>query len=156
MSLGSPRGAICAGPLPVACIVDHHAIEVVSWIMDLPGSETRQKRGRERQDRRDNQLTSARRRSPAVQRVPFEDVDRIANSSGLVAIISQRSKDGQLTFAFFREFPSREPGKTDRTGFIPADMFPQFCELVQIVRERVAQLENPDHPDSKLLPFRRH
>jgi hypothetical protein len=91
---------------------------------------------------------------PAVQRPAFQDVDRIVNASGLVAIISQRSKDGSLTFAFFREFPSRDRGKTDRTGFIPADMFPQFAEMISIVKERIEQLEDPRNPDHKRLPFR--
>jgi hypothetical protein len=90
---------------------------------------------------------------PAIQRPAFLDVDRIANSSGLVAVISQRSKDGILTFAFFREFPSRDGERTDRTGFIPYSMHGQLVEMAQLVEERCAQLLDPAHPDHKKLPF---
>lgn len=94
-----------------------------------------------------------RPQAPAVQRPAFADVDRIANSSGLVAVISQRSKDGSLTFAFFREFPSRDGGSTDRTGFIPYAMHGQLVEMAKLVEERCTQLLNPKHADHKKLPF---
>lgn len=93
---------------------------------------------------------------PAVQRPAFQDVDRLQNSSGLVAVISQRSKDGSLTFAIFREFPSRDPsrdGQTDRTGFIPHTMLGQAAELLALVKERCDQLMNPADPAHTKLPF---
>jgi hypothetical protein len=66
------------------------------------------------------------------------DVDKLENSSGLVAVISQRSANGTLTFAIFREF-IRE-GKLDRTGFVPEDLGPAYLEMAQLAIDRMKVL----------------
>ena len=66
------------------------------------------------------------------------DVDKLENSSGLVAVISQRSANGTLTFAIFREFV--RDGHVDRTGFVPEDLGPAYLEMAQLAIDRMKVL----------------
>jgi hypothetical protein len=69
----------------------------------------------------------------------FQDVDRLKNTDGIVAVISQRSFDGQLTVAVFREF--ERDGKDCRTSFIPESLTQSFREMFERGVRRMAELK---------------
>jgi hypothetical protein len=73
-------------------------------------------------------------------------VDRLRNANGLVAVISQRRKDGELTFAIHREWVN--DGKLTRGAFVPESMVDSYLDLVTIAKARMQQLH-----DSGSLPF---
>lgn len=87
-------------------------------------------------------------------RQAFQDVDRLVSSAGICAIISQRSRDGTLTFGMFRVFKRQAPNGTleeDRTSFVPEDLGNAYLEHLKMTLERIAYLQA--HPEE--LPFGR-
>lgn len=85
----------------------------------------------------------------------YVDVDRLQNSSGLLAVISQKW-DGKFTFALFRLIKKVAPdGVTileEKTQFCPAELGPAYLDLVSLTLERIETLKR--EPD--LLPFAVH
>lgn len=80
------------------------------------------------------------RRAPASQpEVQFQDVDRLENAQGIVAIISQRRRDGSLTFSIHREWMTAD-GRKQRGAFIPEELVGAFEDMLRIVVERMKQL----------------
>lgn len=75
---------------------------------------------------------------PSTAHLPYVDVDRLSNAYGMVAIISQRMKNGVLTFAIFREFERN--GDTERTNFIPEDMGEVYVDFAKLVLTRMREL----------------
>lgn len=71
-------------------------------------------------------------------RVPYVDIDRLSNAYGLVAVISQRTNTGMLTFSIFKEF--ERDGVTERTTFIPEDMIEVYMDFAKLVHERMRVL----------------
>jgi hypothetical protein len=67
------------------------------------------------------------------------DLDVLRNSSGIMALISQRKYDGEITFALFREF--ERGGSVARTAFVPATMSVQYLEMVKLAIERANELK---------------
>ncbi len=74
-----------------------------------------------------------------TSRPGFVDVEKLRNSDDIVAVISQRSSNGKLTFGFFREFP--RDGAIGRTGFIPEELGESYLRLVQDTIRRCAELK---------------
>ena len=74
----------------------------------------------------------------------FDDIDRLTDTHGLVAVISRRRSNGIMTFAIFKTF--ERDGRTEQTNFIPEPLFDAYDALVKLVRERIAHLraESPD------------
>lgn len=81
--------------------------------------------------------TPLKRNGPMV-RAPFVDVDTLRNSYDMVAIISQRLSNGQLTFSIFREFA--RDGETAKTAFIPEDMAEVYLDFAKIVVARMREI----------------
>lgn len=69
----------------------------------------------------------------------FEDVDKLKNSSGIVAVISRRKSDGLLTFALFREWEG--PHGEGRTAFQPEHNLAAYKKMVGLVESRLAELQ---------------
>lgn len=76
----------------------------------------------------------------------YQDVDRLTNADGIVAVISQRRRTGVLTFAMFREFEN--DGRKEQTSFVPEYLAASFALLLTKVIARMAELK-----DSGRLPF---
>lgn len=76
--------------------------------------------------------------SPPVSQPSFVDLDRLENAEGIVAIISQRSRDGALTFAIHREWIS--DGVKRRGAFFPERLTDAYQDMVRIVIDRMKQL----------------
>lgn len=70
----------------------------------------------------------------------FEDVDKLKNSSGIVAVISRRKSDGLLTFALFREWQGNA-GDQGRTAFQPEHNLAAYKQMVGLVESRLAELQ---------------
>lgn len=92
---------------------------------------------------------------PGRLHAKYVDVDRLQNSSQLLAVISQRW-DGKFTFALFRLLRKVAPdGVTileEKTQFCPAELGQAYLDLVTLTLERIENLKkNPD-----LLPFAVH
>ena len=72
----------------------------------------------------------------------YIDVDRLENSDRLVAVFSQRSWDGLLTFGFHREFERYDQAHkqlvTSKTGFVPESLAESFADFALLA---VAHLE---------------
>jgi len=77
--------------------------------------------------------------------MPYVDLDTLKNADGLVAIISQRTSNGMLTFAIFKEFD--RDGAVERTSFISANLTQSYLDMVKLTLERVQEI----HADPKLL-----
>lgn len=92
-------------------------------------------------------LTSKAPLTPPTSRQAYVDVDRLKNSHGMVSVISQRTRSGELTYSIFREF-EREGGM-DRTSFLPEHLIDEHIELIKMTRERMAELRA-----SGELPYR--
>lgn len=91
--------------------------------------------------------------SPRGSNPNFQDVARLKNSSGILAIISQR-KDGTLSAGFFREWTTYDhktgAETTARGSFIPQHLMRSYAEMVAMATERMEQLESAGE-----LPFPR-
>lgn len=80
------------------------------------------------------------KRAPASQpELQFQDVDRLENAQGIVAIISQRRRDGSLTFSIQREWITAD-GRKQRGAFIPEELAGAFQDMLRIVVDRMKQL----------------
>lgn len=75
---------------------------------------------------------------PPTSRAGYVDVDRLVNSDGITAVISQRRKTGVLTFAMFREYDS-DDGRS-RTSFVPQALGESYMQLLVLTIERMAAL----------------
>lgn len=75
----------------------------------------------------------------------FIDVKRLKSADGLVGVISQRTRNGELTFALFREF--ERDGEICRTSFVPESMADKAIEhmalTIRTMRELRANHELP-------------
>jgi hypothetical protein len=70
----------------------------------------------------------------------YVDVDRIVNSDGIVAVISQRRKTGVLTFTMFREYTDSFDGELKRTGFVPENLFQAYLDTAMLAKKRMEQM----------------
>lgn len=88
--------------------------------------------------------------SPAAppSRAGFQDVDTLTNSHGMVSIISQRSKSGELTFGIFRVWTDPLGGSQNRTSFIPESLTEAFIDLAGLTITRMRELREGGN-----LPF---
>ncbi len=68
----------------------------------------------------------------------FHDLDKLRDSSGLVAIISQRHSNNVITFTILKEF--ERDGQVERTGFIPETLSGPYMDMVKLVMERIVEL----------------
>ncbi len=83
-----------------------------------------------------------------ASRAGFQDVDTLTNSHGMVSIISQRSKTGELTFGIFRVWTDPLGGSQNRTSFIPESLTEAFVMLTTLTINRMKELR-----DQGNLPF---
>lgn len=84
--------------------------------------------------------------APVSSRPSYQDVDRLVNSDGIVGVISQRSRNGVLTFAVWREF--ERDGHLERTQFVEERFAAAYIDMVQMVIARMKVLRA-----SGSLPF---
>lgn len=94
--------------------------------------------------------------APISHRVPktedYVDIDRLQSAAGIVALISQRRKNGRLTYSIFREWtePDGQGGRVMKKGaFIPAKLVGAHMDMLKLVSERFDHFRR--HPDE--LPF---
>jgi hypothetical protein len=95
----------------------------------------------------------------------FVDVDTLKGADGVVAVISQRRKSGELTFAIFRVFDD------NRTSFIPESLMASYMAMLDLVKQRLVELKasgnlpfpvhaaadgRHDRPDAGARPVTRH
>lgn len=69
----------------------------------------------------------------------YIDIDEIRDPEGIVAVMSQRLSNRAITFAVFKEF--ERDGRPERTSFIAASLRAPFRRVIDLVFERVAELE---------------
>ena len=74
-----------------------------------------------------------------TSRPGWVDIDKLRNADNIVAVISQRSSNGKLTFGIFREFP--RDGSIGRTGFIPEELGDSYLRIVSDAIRRCAELK---------------
>lgn len=84
---------------------------------------------------------------------PFVDIDRLVGANGMVGIISQRRRDGIITFAIVREWRTvdtitQEP-QVMRGSFCPADMIADYMKMVEMIGGRIDEILR----DPEKLPF---
>lgn len=85
-------------------------------------------------------------------RATYVDIDRLQSANGITAVLSQRRKDGKITYAIFREWPQVDDDGTtqvQRGAFMSERHIDSHMEMLRMVRERIAHFHaNPDE-----LPF---
>jgi len=81
----------------------------------------------------------------------YVDIERLKNADGLVAIISQRVKSGELTFGIFREFEDHSGAA--RTTFVPEWLGESWLQLAQLTMETIKTIKQTGIADGKPLPY---
>ena len=85
----------------------------------------------------------------------YVDVGTIENSDRIVAIFSQRSWDGELTFGIHRTFDRYDHNshawEIAKTTFIPESLSVSFSLFIQIAMDHLEKLKAKR--DQNLLPF---
>lgn len=89
-----------------------------------------------------------RPRSTAREAPPYEDVDVIRNSMGMVAVITRAKKNQQLSAAIYKEF--ERDGKTERTSFFQRRHLDGLKELIALVTERLDELADIDRAAARM------
>ncbi len=85
--------------------------------------------------------------APASQvHASWIELDRLRNSDGIIAIISQRRRDGVLTVAVMREF--ERDGRVEPTAYIPERLLESAARMLELARARCAELRT-----AGALPF---
>jgi hypothetical protein len=69
----------------------------------------------------------------------YIDLDKLRSADGIIGIISQRRSTGVLTFGVFKEF--ERDGLVEKSSFVPENMLESYLAMVQLVRERIAELK---------------
>lgn len=81
----------------------------------------------------------------------YKDVDRLENADGLVAVVSQRRSNGELTFAIFREFENEDG--TAKTQFVPQRMGASYIDLVKLTMEAMDRMITTGLAAGRPLPY---
>jgi hypothetical protein len=81
----------------------------------------------------------------------FMDIARLDGEDGLVTVISQRSKDGAITFAMFREFDRQ--GARDRTSFVQAEMVQKYIDHATKTKAALEDINVTWAVNGTKLPF---
>jgi len=79
------------------------------------------------------------------------DIARLDGEDGLVTVISQRSKDGAITFAMFREFDRQ--GARDRTSFVLAEMVQKYIDHATKTKAALEDINVTWAVNGTKLPF---
>lgn len=87
----------------------------------------------------------------ATSQPGYVDVQRIPGESGLVAVISQRSRNGELTCGIFREY--ERDGEYSRTGFVNHDLMPAYIELATRASKAMDEMHRTGMAAGKRLPY---
>lgn len=74
------------------------------------------------------------------KRSGYEDIETIADASGVVAVISRRESNGQLSVGFFKVFD--RDGEQEKTAFCQRKHLDGILRLVPIAAERMDALED--------------
>jgi len=90
-------------------------------------------------------------KGPPGSQPGFMDIARLNGEDGLVTVISQRSKDGGITFAMFREF-DRE-GERERTSFVSSAMVQKYIDHATKTKQVLADIEGTWAVNGVKLPF---
>ena len=69
----------------------------------------------------------------------------------MVTVISQRSKDGAITFAMFREFDRQ--GSRDRTSFVMADLVQKYIDHATKTKQALEDIRGTWSVNGTALPF---
>lgn len=87
----------------------------------------------------------------ATSQPGYVDVQRIPGDSGLVAVISQRARNGELTCGIFREY--ERDGEYSRTGFVNHHLMGKYIELATRAQAVMDEIQRTGMADGKRLPF---
>lgn len=88
-----------------------------------------------------NGVSGVVERTAPVRAAPvpsYQDIDVLRSADGITAIISQRRSSGKLTFSIFKEF--ERDGVMEKTTFVTEDLIDSYLAMVEMVKERIAQL----------------
>lgn len=67
-------------------------------------------------------------------------IEVVADPDGVVAVITEREKDGRVSFAIFREY--EEKGRTKRTAYLARRHIAAVRRLCNDLEERLEQAED--------------
>jgi len=70
----------------------------------------------------------------------FRELEIIKDPDGVIAVITERVKDGRVSFMLAREF--EQDGKTCRSAFMAARHLPAVRRLLADIDERLALIED--------------
>ncbi len=90
-------------------------------------------------------------KGPPGSQPGFMDIARLDGEDGLVTVISQRSKDGAITFAMFREFDRQ--GARDRTSFVLAEMVQKYIDHATKTKKALEDIRGSWTVNGTALPF---
>lgn len=78
--------------------------------------------------------------TPTPNSVDFSHVDTVRDPDGPVAIITERNKDGRVTFSLMKEFD--RGGKTERTPYFHRSHIPALRRLIDDLEEKLEVVED--------------
>lgn len=70
----------------------------------------------------------------------YTPLEVVADPDGVVAVITERDKDGRVSFAIFREYEER--GETKRTSYLARRHIAAVRRLCNDLEERLEQAED--------------
>lgn len=86
--------------------------------------------------------------APPTSGSKFIELDVLRSATGVKGTISQRVSNGAITFSIVREF--ERDGITDWTTYFSEVQFDDYQEMLDLVKERIAELRK----DPKVAPLR--
>lgn len=75
-----------------------------------------------------------------MSRSGYQDIETLNDAGGVVAVISQRVSNGQLSVGFFKVFD--RDGEVEKTAFLQRKHLDGLERLLPIVRTRMDELED--------------
>jgi hypothetical protein len=74
------------------------------------------------------------------KRSGYQDIDTIQDAAGVVAVISRRESNGQLSVGFFKVFD--RDGEQEKTAFLQRKHLDAVERLIPLARDRMDELED--------------
>ena len=78
--------------------------------------------------------------STGTQNPNYREVERVRDPDGVVAVISERIRTGQMSFALYKEFD--QDGKIRLSSYLSTRHIPAVRRLLDDLGERLEQLED--------------
>jgi len=82
----------------------------------------------------------ANEEQPHQPNLDFKEIDIVRHPDGVIAVVTERARDGRVSFSIAREF--EVGGKTKRTSYLARRHLPAVQQLLSDLSERLELAED--------------